>query len=133
MHRAGRVMPGGSTRTLGWHLPYPIVVDRGEKSTLFDVDGNDYIDFVNNGLSLIHGHSYPPIVDALSNRIRLGNSWPVASVPQIEFAELLVSRLPVGDLARFTNTGTEAAMLAVKLARRFTGKPMVLKARGGYH
>jgi glutamate-1-semialdehyde 2,1-aminomutase len=133
MERAGKVMPGGSTRTLGWHLPYPLVMDHGSGSRLYDVDGNEYIDFVYNGLSLIHGHSYPPVVDALSDRMPRGTAWPGASIPQIEFAELLCERLRAAEMVRFTNSGTEAAMLAVKLARRHTGRPILVKARHGYH
>lgn len=133
MERAVGSMPGGSTRTLGWHLPYPLVLDHGQGARVVDADGNTYLDFIYNGLSLIHGHSYPPIVEALTLRMPRGTAWPSASVPQIEFAELLCSRLPAADLVRFTNTGTEAAMLAVKVARRYTGRRLILKARHGYH
>ena len=131
--RAANAMPGGSTRTLGWHLPYPPVMDHGAGARLFDVDGNEYLDFVYNGLSLIHGHSYPPVVEALARRMPRGTAWPSPSVPQIEFAELLCGRLAAAELVRFTNSGTEAAMLAVKLARRHTGRRIVVKARHGYH
>lgn len=100
---------------------------------VWDVDGNSYIDLVYNGLSLIHGHAYPPVVDEVRQVIARGTAWPGSSVEQIEFAELLCSRFSTFDLVRFTNTGTEAGMLAVKIARRATGRPLVLKAIAGYH
>jgi glutamate-1-semialdehyde 2,1-aminomutase len=126
-------MPGGSTRTFGWHEPYPLVIERGEGPYLWDVDGNRYVDLVYNGLSLIHGHAYPPVVEALQAVLSRGSAWPGASTEQIAFAELLVDRVKSAELVRFTNTGTEAGMLAVKVARRATGRPLVLKAWAGYH
>jgi glutamate-1-semialdehyde 2,1-aminomutase len=131
--RAALVMPGGSTRTAGWFRPYPVVFSRGSGPYLHDVDGTRYIDLFSNGLSLIHGHAFPPVVVAMERVARTGTAWPGTSVDQITFAELLAARLPGGGLVRFVNTGTEAAMLAVKLARYRTGRPAVLKAWAGYH
>jgi glutamate-1-semialdehyde 2,1-aminomutase len=133
MDRASRSMNRGLTRTLSWFAPYPVVFDRGEGAVLTDVDGNDYIDLFSNGLSLMHGHTYAPIVEALSGAIGRGTAWPGASRSQIEFAELLVARVPGAEQVRFTNTGTEATMLAVKLARTATGRPMIIKAWHAYH
>lgn len=131
--RATRVLPGGSTRTVGWFAPYPVAFDHGEGPHLFDVDGHRYVDMFSNGLSLIHGHAYPPLVEVTDRVVRSGTAWPGCSLHQIEFAELLSSRIPSHGLVRFANTGTEAGMLAVKLARRFTGRPAVVKAWAGYH
>jgi len=86
-----------------------------------------------NGLSLIHGHAYPPIQDALARTLPRGTAWPGTSDEQIEFAELLRDRVPGANLIRFANTGTEATMLAVKLARAATGRPVVVKAWHAYH
>jgi glutamate-1-semialdehyde 2,1-aminomutase len=133
MERAARVMPAGSTRSFGYFPPYPLVFERGEGSVLHDVDGNRLIDFVCNGLSLIHGHAYPPVVEAVRDAITRGSAWPGTSAAQVAFAELLCSRLPGAEQLRFTNTGTEATMLAVKLARWTTGRPLVLKAVHAYH
>jgi glutamate-1-semialdehyde 2,1-aminomutase len=131
--RARAALPGGSSRTVGWHRPYPVVFERGEGPYLFDVDGRRYVDYLCNGLSLIHGHAYPPVVQALRETLDRGTALPQASRDQLEFAELLRDRLPHGDLVRFTGTGTEAAMLAVKVARAHTGRPIVVKAWDGYH
>lgn len=131
--RAKSVMPGGSTRNFGYHPPYPVVIDRGEGNTVWDVDGCRYIDLAQNGLSLIHGHAFAPVTEALRSAAEKGTAWTGASLPQIEFAELLQRRLPLLELIRFTNSGTEAAMVAAKIARHATGRPLLLKAVGGYH
>ncbi len=133
MTRAGRVMPAGSTRTFGFFRPYPVVFERGAGSLLWDVDGNRYIDFAYNGLSLIHGHAYGPAADAVRAALARGSAWPGASREQVAFAELLVERIAAAEQVRFANTGTEATMLGVKLARHATGKPLVLKAWDAYH
>ena len=100
MERAALSMPRGITRTLSWFAPYPVVFQRGEGATLYDVDGNAYIDLFSNGLSLMHGHAYEPINDALIAAVRRGSAWPGASDAQVEFAELLCSRVPGGARAR---------------------------------
>jgi glutamate-1-semialdehyde 2,1-aminomutase len=133
MERARGVMPGGSTRTFGYFEPYPLVFSRGQGGHLWDVDENRYIDFTYNGLSLIHGHAYPPVEEVLSRAIPRGTGWPGASVDQIEFATALCRRVPAAEQVRFTNTGTEATMLAVKLARKFTRRPLILKFWNAYH
>lgn len=133
MERASRCMNRGITRTLSWFAPYPVVFRRGSGPIVTDVDGHDYIDLFGNGLSLIHGHSYAPITEALSGAIGQGTAWPGASEAQIEFAELLAARIPGAEQVRFANTGTEATMLGVKLARAATGRPMIVKAWDGYH
>lgn len=133
MARAAEVMPGGLTRGHGFHLPYPTVMDHGEGCYLWDVDGNRYVDLVNNGLALIHGHAFKPVIEALANRLPKSWGWVGTSLAQIEFAETLCQRLDTFDRVLMTNSGTESGMLAVKLARRFTGKPLILKQRAGYH
>lgn len=133
MEQACQVMPGGGTRGVAWHRPYPIVIERGSGSRLWDVDGNEYVDVFYNGLSLIHGHAYPPIVEAVRNVLARGSGWPVASPEQIELAELVCDRLASVEHVRFTSSGTEAGMLAVKIARLATGRPAILKAWAGYH
>jgi glutamate-1-semialdehyde 2,1-aminomutase len=133
MERASRSMVRGITRSLSWFSPYPVVFEHGSGSILYDVDGNRYIDLFQNGLSLIHGHAYPPIQEALGSALARGTAWPGASDAQIEFAELLCARVPGAERVRFANTGTEATMLAVKLARAVTGKPIVIKAWDAYH
>ena len=133
MAKAENVMPGGSTRNFGFHRPYPVVFNRGRGCQLWDVDDNRYIDLNNNGLSLIHGHAFPPVVDAVRDAVSRGSAWPGASQEQIDYAAHLCHRIKAFDLVRFTNSGTEAAMLALKMARWITDRPLALKARSAYH
>ena len=133
MGRAAHSMPRGLTRTLSWFPPYPVVFERGAGPTVRDVDDNEYLDMFANGLSLIHGHAHPPITRALSAALARGTAWPGASDAQIDFAELLCSRIPGAERVRFANTGTEATMLAVKLARTIAGRDLIIKAWDAYH
>jgi glutamate-1-semialdehyde 2,1-aminomutase len=133
MERARLYMVRGITRGWGYHRPYPIVGARGEGPYLFDLDGNRYVDLANNGLSLIHGHAFPPVVAALKAAVERGSGWLVASEEQIDFAQLLCERIEIFERVRFTNSGTESGMLAMKVARAFTGRGAVLKAIDGFH
>ncbi len=133
MARASEHMPRGITRTLSWFPPYPVVFEHGSGAKLVDVDGNGYVDLFGNGLSLMHGHAYAPIEAALRDTLSRGTAWPGASDPQIDYAELLCGRVPGAEQVRFANTGTEAAMLAVKLARHATGRPLIVKAWQAFH
>jgi glutamate-1-semialdehyde 2,1-aminomutase len=133
MEEARRYMVRGITRGWGYHRPYPIVAARGEGPELIDLDNNRYVDLVNNGLSLIHGHAFGPVVEALSGALKRGSGWLVASQEQIAFARMLCERIAVFERVRFTNSGTESGMLAVKIARTHTKRPAVLKAIDGFH
>ncbi len=133
MAEARHYMVRGITRGWGYHRPYPIVASRGEGPELIDLDNNRYVDLVNNGLSLIHGHAFPPVVEALAAALKRGSGWLVASQDQIAFARLLCNRIAAFERVRFTNSGTESGMLAVKVARTHTGRPAVLKAIDGFH
>jgi glutamate-1-semialdehyde 2,1-aminomutase len=133
MQRAGNSMPGGNTRTTSFHPPYPVVIERADGPWLWDVDGRRYVDLFCNGLSLIHGNNYGPIREAIDAVLPRGSAWTGASREQIEYAELLVGRIGALELLRFTNSGSEAGMLAVKAARHVTGRPYILKSVGAYH
>ncbi len=133
MERARRYMVRGITRGWGYHRPYPLVAERGEGPFLIDLDGNRYVDLANNGLSLIHGHAFPPVVRALQAAAERGSGFLVPSEEQIEFAQMLCERIAVFERVRFTNSGTESGMLAVKVARATTSRPAVLKAIDGFH
>jgi len=131
--RGARSLPGGVTRGFGSYQPYQAVMERGAGAFLWDIDGNRYVDLIYNGLSLIHGHAYPPVIRAIEDWLPRGWAWLSTSLPQIEFAELLCDRIKTFDKVLFTNSGTESGMLAVKLARHFTGRPLILKTTAGYH
>ena len=133
MARAARAMPGGNTRTTSFHPPYPVVIERGDGAWLWDVDGHRYVDLFCNGLSLIHGNNYAPTREAIESALPQGTAWAGASRAQVAYAEFLCARLPALELVRFTNSGSEAGMLAVKAARQITGRRYIVKSYGAYH
>ena len=130
---ACRYLPGGDTRTATFFLPYPNYIECAEGAYLHDVDGHRILDFQNNYTSLIHGHGHPAVVEAVQKQIAMGSAYAAPFELQTELAEILVSRFPSIDLVRFTNSGTEANMHALRIARAFTGKAKIIKTEGGYH
>src|SRR3954464_3171219 len=132
-HRALASIPGGNTRTTVFMKPYPIYAAKGEGCRVWDVDGNEYIDCINNFTSLIHGHAHPSLVEAAKRQLTLGSAFGLPTESEIDLAELLASRLPSVDQVRFANSGTEAVMMALKAARAFTGRPKIAKCEGAYH
>jgi glutamate-1-semialdehyde 2,1-aminomutase len=131
--RAQRVMPGGETRTITFHPPYPLTGDVGAGCQFSDVDGNVYFDLINNYTSLLHGHAHPLINAAVAAQIEKGTTFATALESQIELAEILTERVSSVDMVRYTNSGTEATMNAVRAARAFTGRDLIVKMEGGYH
>ncbi len=131
--KARHVMPGGNTRTTLFHDPYPVYVANGSGTRIVDVDGIEYLDFYNNATVLIHGHAHPAVVDAVTKQIQKGTSFSAPTEIEIQLAELLSSRVPSMEHIRFTNSGTEAVMMAIKAARAYTGRPKIAKIEGAYH
>jgi glutamate-1-semialdehyde 2,1-aminomutase len=131
--RAQGVLPGGNTRTTVHMAPHPPYADRGEGCWVTDVDGDRRLDCLNNYTALIHGHAHPAIVQAATARLARGSAFPMPTPEEIDLAALLVERLPSAERVRFTNSGTEAVMMALKGARAFTGRHRVAKFEGAYH
>ncbi|HVA40371.1 MAG TPA: aminotransferase class III-fold pyridoxal phosphate-dependent enzyme [Candidatus Binataceae bacterium] len=131
--RAARVMPGGDTRSVTYHRPYPLTLARGAGPHLWDLDGNRYIDLLGNYTSLVHGNAYPPIVEAIARASAQGTAWPARNLAQIELAELICERVASVERVRLCNSGSEAGMLAAQLSRRVTARGRLLMARQGYH
>lgn len=131
--RARNSLPGGNTRTTVFMKPYPVYAARGAGCRVWDVDGNEFIDCINNFTSLIHGHAHPRLIEATTMQLALGSSFGLPTESEIDLAELLVSRLPAVEQIRFANSGTEAVMMALKAARAFTGRPKIAKCEGAYH
>lgn len=131
--RACQYLPGGSTRSATDSHPYPIYMDRGEGCILTDVDGNEYIDFMNNYTVLILGHAHPRVNQAISEQMQKGVLLGAPSQNQYELAQLICERVESVDRVRFCNTGTEAVMYALRAARAVTGRSKVLKMEGGFH
>jgi glutamate-1-semialdehyde 2,1-aminomutase len=131
--RAQDVMPGGNTRTTVYMAPYPPYAAFGEGCWVTDVDGDRRLDCLNNYTALIHGHAHPAIVEVATRRLAQGSSFPLPTPEEIELAALLCERVPSAEHVRFTNSGSEAVMMAVKGARAFTGRPKIAKFEGAYH
>lgn len=130
---ASKVMPGGDTRTATYFKPYPHFISKGHGAYMTDVDGNMLLDFQNNYTSLIHGHGHKETVEAVKNQIEIGSAFTSPLKLQTELAGIITDRFPGIDLVRFTNSGTEANMHVLRIARAFTGNAKVVKTEGGYH
>ena len=134
MHdRALRAMPGGTTRTTTYFEPYPLYIERGEGCRVWDVDGTERLDMIGNYTAMILGHAHPKIVEAIRRQAGRGTGFAAANAVEVQLAELLCERVPSLDAVRFCNSGTEATMFALRLARAFTGRPKIARVEGGYH
>lgn len=131
--RALAVMPGGCSRNTVFRNPHPIYAARGEGCYLIDIEGRRRIDFANNMAALIHGHAAPAIVAAVTEQLKLGTGYTMATEVEVQYAEYMCGRVPSFDKIRFVNSGTEAVMCALKAARAFTGRPKIAKVEGAYH
>ncbi|QHI73750.1 aspartate aminotransferase family protein [Aminipila terrae] len=130
---ACKYMPGGDTRTATYFEPYPHYIVKGDGAYIYDADGNKLVDFQNNYTSLIHGHNHKPTVEALQEQAALGTAYTAPFEKQTRLAEILINRVPSIDLIRFTNSGTEANMHVLRIARAYTQKSKIIKTEGGYH
>jgi len=136
IEQANQLIPGGvnsPARAFGAVGGTAIVMARGEGATLIDVDGNRYIDYVLSWGPMILGHAHPAVVDALHKAIRDGTSFGTPTRNENRLAELLIDALPSVEMVRLVNSGTEATMSAIRLARGFTGRNRVIKFAGNYH
>ncbi len=131
--RALQSLPGGNTRTTTYMQPYPFYFDHGNGYAIYDIDGNQRLDFINNYTSLILGHCHPSVVTAVQRQASRGMSVAAPTELEIELAEELKRRLASIERIRFTNSGTEATMLALRAARAFTGRAKIAKFEVGYH
>jgi glutamate-1-semialdehyde 2,1-aminomutase len=127
------VMPGGNSRTTTFFDPYPFYFQRGQGAHIWDVDGTERIDFNNNYTSLVIGHAHPDVIKAVQAVAESGLSFPGPTEHEVRLAEMLTRRIPSLESVRFTNSGTEATMNAVRLARAFTGRPRLAKFEGAFH
>ena len=130
---ATSVMPGGNSRTTTFFDPYPFYIERGQGAYVWDADGNARLDFNGNYTSLILGHAPDAVIKAVREVSERGLSFPGPTEGEIALAAELTRRIPSIETLRFTNSGTEATMNAVRLARAFTGRPKIAKFEGAYH
>src|ERR671911_941004 len=136
MERAMHRLPGGvnspvrAFRSVGGD---PLFMRRGEGSRIFDVDGNSYVDYVMSYGPLILGHTHPEVVKALERAVRDGTTFGAPTQLEVELAELVCEVVPTMEMVRMTNSGTEATMSAIRVARGYTGREKILKFDGNYH
>jgi glutamate-1-semialdehyde 2,1-aminomutase len=134
--KACELIPGGvnspvrAFRAVGGN---PIFIDRAKGSKIYDVDGNAYIDYVLSWGPLILGHTHPKVVNAIKKAIERGTSYGAPTILEIELAELVLKAYPSMDKVRMVNSGTEATMSAIRVARGFTGRDKIIKFEGCYH
>ena len=130
---AREYLPGGDSRNSIFWDPYPIFITEASGAHVIDVDGNDRIDFINTMTTMILGHAFPPVMDAVYEQLSRGVAYNAPNEHQIRLAKLLCERIPSFDLVRFTNSGTEATLNTIRAARAFTGRSKFAKVEGGYH
>src|SRR5690242_12460602 len=134
--RAVEIIPGGvnspvrAFRSVGGQ---PLFIARGEGAHLFDADGNRYIDYVGSWGPLILGHRHPEIMAALERTLQIGTSFGAPTEQEIDLAEAIMDAVPSTEMVRLVNSGTEATMSAIRVARGFTGRDLVVKFEGCYH
>jgi glutamate-1-semialdehyde 2,1-aminomutase len=134
--RAQKLIPGGvnspvrAFRSVGGTPPF---IARGQGSRIYDIDGNEYIDYVLSWGPLILGHCFPPVIDALRAVLDRGTSFGAPTEAEVELAELIRECVPSVELVRLVNSGTEATMSALRVARGFTGRDLAIKFEGCYH
>jgi glutamate-1-semialdehyde 2,1-aminomutase len=133
MARMATWLPGGDTRSTTWFRPFPLVADHADGVELVDVDGNALIDCLGNYTLLVHGHRPPFVLAAMREALDRDFLFGAPMLEQGELARRIVERLPSAEWVRFTNSGTEADMVAARIARRVTGRPRVALAKYSYH
>jgi len=134
--RAKKVMPGGvnsPVRAFNAVGGEPLFIKSAQGSKITDVDGNEFIDYVDSWGPLIFGHAHPSIVEAVTRQAELGTSYGASTELEIELAEKVVNAVPSIDVVRMVNSGTEAVMSALRLARGITGRDKIVKFEGCYH
>ena len=131
--RAKAYLPGGNTRSVLYHRPFPLRIARAWDANMADVDGNEYVDLLGEYSAGLYGHSNPVVIDAMISALREGVSRGAHTRYEVDLAEAICTRFASIERVRFTNSGTEANLMALSAARAFTGRDRVLVFRGGYH
>jgi len=134
--RAQRYLPGGvdsPVRNFGGVGGTPIFIARGKGSRVYDIDGNEYIDYLCSWGPLILGHAHPDVVRAVQRTVERGSSFGAPTTLETELASLVIRAFPSIERIRFVNSGTEATMSAIRLARGYTGRDLIIKFEGCYH
>lgn len=128
-----KIIPGGVSSPVRAFKPYPFFVDKGEGSHIYDVDGNSYIDHCLAYGPLILGHADKTVVSDLTNQLTMGTAYGAPTENEIKLSREVINRIPSAEMVRFTNSGTEATMSAIRVARGFAKRDKIVKFEGAYH
>jgi len=131
--RARAFLPGGNTRSVLYHRPFPLRIARAWEAVLEDVDGHQYVDLLGEYSAGLYGHSNPVVLQAMAGALHEGISRGAHTRYEVDLAEVICARFGSIERVRFTNSGTEANLMALSAARAFTGRGRVMVFRGGYH
>ncbi|HEV3021580.1 MAG TPA: aminotransferase class III-fold pyridoxal phosphate-dependent enzyme, partial [Pirellulales bacterium] len=131
--RAVEALPGGVTHDTRYLLPHPLYIKRAQGSRKWDVDDNEYIDYIGGHGALLLGHNDPFVMDAIREQLAKGTHFGAAHELEVEWAEQIKRMVPCAERVRFTGSGTEATLLAIRLARAFTGRQKIVRFAGHFH
>jgi glutamate-1-semialdehyde 2,1-aminomutase len=131
--RAVQVIPGGVTHDTRYLQPYPLYVARASRAHKWDVDGNQYVDYIGGHGALLLGHSDSFVTEAVRDQLARGTHYGAAHEIEVEWAEQVTRMVPCAEKVRFTGSGTESTLLAIRLARAFTEKPKIIRFVGHFH
>jgi glutamate-1-semialdehyde 2,1-aminomutase len=132
-HQANELLPSGIAHDARHFDPYPIYVERAQGPLKWDVDGNHYVDYFGGHGALILGHNHPKVMEAVHAQLDRGTHFGACHALEVRWAELVCSMVPSAERVRFTSSGTEATLMALRLARAFTGRSKVLRFKGHFH
>ena len=130
---AQSALPGGITHDARYFRPHPLYIERASGSHKWDVDGNEYVDYVGGHGALLLGHAHPEICEAIQQQLRRGSHYGACHELELRWAQQIQQLLPSAEWVRFTSSGTEATMLAFRLARAFTGKQRIVRFTTHFH
>src|SRR5512142_2090518 len=131
--KARKVMPMGTASNSRMYEPYPLFIARACGSKVWDVDGNEYIDHNLSFGALVAGHRHPVVMDAVSRQLSVGTMYGMSHELEAELADEICRRYPFVDRVRFSNSGTECTLHAIRLAKAYSGKTKIVKMEGAYH
>ena len=133
LEKAGRYLPGGNTGNLHFNSEQDFLVSGGKGSRVWDVSGNEYVDWLMGSGPMLLGHAHPHVVEAVIKTVEQGSTFFANNDKAVMLAEALTEAVPCAEQVRFTTSGTDACFQAMRICRAFTGKEKVLKFEGGYH
>lgn len=130
---AKKLTSGGVQSGIRFFEPYPIFIERAQGSRIYDVDGNEYVDYHLAFGPVILGHSHPKVAEAVKDQLQKGNIYGLSNELEVRVAKKIVQHVPSAEMVKFCNTGTEATYHAIRVARAYTGKDKIIKFEGAYH